>query len=63
MLLFLLHGGGLRSRIKASLDIGYCHIERLGNLELLPADGFLVCCFPFKVRGASAGFTRAVAIL
>jgi len=29
----------------------------------LPADGFTVSCFPVKIRGASAGWTRAVAIL
>ncbi|HEY7644139.1 MAG TPA: cyclase family protein, partial [Hyphomicrobiales bacterium] len=33
------------------------------NLEALPATGFLVACFPFKIRGASGGWTRAVAIL
>jgi kynurenine formamidase len=48
---------------KAGLDVGYCQIEKLANLEQLPATGFLVSCFPFKIKGASAGFTRAVAIL
>lgn len=48
---------------KAGRDIGYCHLEKLHNLEALPADGFIVSCFPFKIRGASAGWTRAVAIL
>jgi len=33
------------------------------NLEALPANGFMVSCFPVKIRGASAGWTRAVAIL
>ena len=47
---------------KTSLEIGYCHLEKLHNLEVLPPTGFLVSCFPFKIRGASAGFTRAVAI-
>jgi len=47
---------------KAGRHIGYCHIEKLHNLEALPADGFIVSCFPFKIRGASAGWTRAVAI-
>ena len=47
---------------KAGLEIGYCHLEKLHNLEVLPASGFTICCFPFKIRGASAGFTRAVAI-
>jgi kynurenine formamidase len=48
---------------KAGLDIGYCQIEKLANLEPLPATGFLVSRFPFKVKSASANFTRAVAIL
>jgi kynurenine formamidase len=47
---------------KAGRDIGYCHLEKLHNLEALPADGFYISCFPVKVRGASAGWTRAVAI-
>jgi kynurenine formamidase len=47
---------------KAGRDIGYCHIEKLHNLEALPADGFFISCFPHKIRGASAGWTRAVAI-
>ena len=48
---------------KAGRDIGYCHLEKLHNLEALPADGFIVSCFPHKIRGASAGWTRAVAIV
>jgi len=48
---------------KAGRDIGYCHLEKLHNLEAVPADGFTVACFPMKIRGASAGWTRAVAIL
>ncbi|MCB5364143.1 cyclase family protein [Pusillimonas sp. CC-YST705] len=48
---------------KAGRDIGYCHLEKLHNLEALPADGFLISCFPHKIRAASAGWTRAVAIL
>ena len=47
---------------KAGRDIGYCHLEKLHNLEALPAHGFTVACFPMKIRGASAGWTRAVAI-
>jgi kynurenine formamidase len=47
---------------KAGRVIGYCHIEKLHNLELLPPTGFRVACFPVKLRGASAGWTRAVAI-
>jgi kynurenine formamidase len=48
---------------KAGRHIGYCHLEKLHNLEVLPAHGFTVACFPMKIRGASAGWTRAVAIL
>ncbi|MFC6582744.1 hypothetical protein [Sulfitobacter aestuariivivens] len=44
------------------MEIGYCHIEKLANLDQLPGSGFTVSCFPFKIKGASAGFTRAVAI-
>jgi kynurenine formamidase len=47
---------------RAGMEIGYCHIEKLANLENLPASGFTVACFPFKIKAASAGFTRAVAI-
>jgi kynurenine formamidase len=48
---------------KASREIGYCHIEKLSNLESLPDHRFMVSCFPVKIAGASAGWTRAVAIL
>lgn len=48
---------------KAGRDIGYCHIEKLHNLEQLPSTGFEVSCFPVKVDAASAGWTRAVAII
>ena len=48
---------------KAGREIGYCHLEKLHNLESLPPDGFTIACFPCKIRGASAGWTRAVAIV
>ena len=48
---------------KAGLDIGYCHIEKLHNLEILPSTGFKISCFPVKIKNASAGWTRAVAIV
>jgi kynurenine formamidase len=48
---------------KAGRHIGYCHLEKLHNLEALPDTGFMVSCFPHKIRGASAGWTRAVAIV
>ena len=39
------------------------HIEKLHNLEQLPSTGFTVSCFPVKIERASAGWTRAVAII
>ena len=48
---------------KAGREIGYCHIEKLHNLEALPPTGFTVACFPVKIARASAGWTRAVAIM
>jgi kynurenine formamidase len=48
---------------RAGREIGYSHLEKLHNLELLPADGFEIVCFPVKVHRGSAGWTRAVAIL
>ena len=48
---------------RAGREIGYCHMEKLSNLEALPPDGFTVACFPVKIHRASAGWTRAVAIM
>lgn len=48
---------------RAGREIGYCHIEKLHNLERLPSEGFTVSCFPVKIHAASAGWTRAVAII
>lgn len=48
---------------KSGREIGYCQIEKLANLEQLPARGFQVACFPVKIKAASAGWTRAVAII
>lgn len=48
---------------KASREKGYCHLEKLHNLELLPPFGFMIACFPVKISKASAGWTRAVAII
>lgn len=47
---------------KAGRHTGYCHIEKLHNLEGLPATGFRIACFPVKIERASAGWCRAVAI-
>ena len=42
----------------------YLHIEKLANLDQLPAPtGFTVCAFPVKFEKASAGWTRAVALV
>jgi kynurenine formamidase len=48
---------------KAGRHTGYCHLEKLHNLEQLPSTGFIVSCFPVKIERASAGWTRAVAII
>lgn len=48
---------------RAGREIGYCHLEKLANLDQLPATGFTVACFPVKVHRGSAGWTRAVAII
>ncbi len=47
---------------RAGMEIGYCHIEKLANLDQLPPTGYEIACFPYKIKAASAGFTRAVAI-
>jgi kynurenine formamidase len=47
---------------RAGMVRAYCHVEKLANLGQLPPTGFQVACFPFKIKGGSAGFTRAVAI-
>ncbi len=47
---------------RASMEIGYCHMEKLTKLDTLPTNGFEISCFPYKIKHASAGFIRAVAI-
>lgn len=41
----------------------YAHIERLANLDKLPASGFKVACFPVKIRDVGASWSRVVAIV
>jgi kynurenine formamidase len=42
----------------------YCQLEKLANLDALPeATGFTVACFPVKLVGLGAGWTRVVAIV
>jgi kynurenine formamidase len=48
---------------RVGMEIGYSHMEKLLNLESLPDKGFTVSCFPVKIKAASAGWTRAVAII
>ena len=48
---------------KAGAECVFCHMEKLGNLEKLPATGFEVICFPVNVKAASAGWCRPVAVL
>ncbi len=47
---------------RAGMVRAYCHMEKLANLETLPATGFEVICFPVKVKSASAGWCRPVAV-
>lgn len=48
---------------KAGREIGYFQMEKLTNLEQLPATGFEVSCFPVKIHAASGAWTRVVALL
>ena len=47
----------------AGIEKGYFQIEKLTNLDTIPQTGFTFYCFPIKVKGASAGWIRAVAEL
>ncbi len=48
----------------AGIEIGYCHMEKMANLAAIgKPHGFTVCCFPVKIKGASAGWCRPVAIV
>jgi kynurenine formamidase len=48
----------------AGITREYCQIEKLANLEQLPRPhGFWVSCLPVKIKGASAGWCRAVALV
>jgi kynurenine formamidase len=41
----------------------YIQIERLCNLDAVPASGFELACFPLRIKGLDASWVRAVAIL
>jgi kynurenine formamidase len=48
----------------AGIEIGYCHMEKLANLSAIGRPhGFTVCCFPIKIKKASAGWVRPIAII
>lgn len=44
-------------------DLAYSQIERLVNLDALPATGFKIACFPLKIKDASAAPARVVALV
>jgi kynurenine formamidase len=46
----------------AGIEKGYCHLEKLANLDKVPPCGFTFICFPVKIKNASAGWVRAVAM-
>jgi kynurenine formamidase len=47
---------------KAGRDGIFLHMEKLARLDELPPTGFTVSCLPVKIKGASAGWCRAVAM-
>lgn len=48
----------------AGITREYCQIEKLANLDQVPRPhGFYVSCLPVKIKGASAGWCRAVALV
>lgn len=48
----------------AGITREYCQIEKLANLDQIPRPhGFHISCLPVKIKGASAGWCRAVALV
>jgi kynurenine formamidase len=47
----------------AGIEKEYLHIEKMANLNKLPSHGFTLICFPVKIKSASAGWVRPVAIV
>lgn len=48
----------------AGITREYCQIEKLANLDRIPQPhGFTVSCMPVNIKGASAGWCRAVALV
>jgi kynurenine formamidase len=48
---------------KAGRERPYYQMEKLMNLDKLPAHGFMLSCFPVKIERGSAGWVRAVAMV
>ena len=48
----------------AGIEKGFCHMEKMAHLsEIGRPYGFTVCCFPIKIKNASAGWVRPVVII
>ncbi len=48
----------------AGIERGYCHMEKMANFQSIGrAYGFSIACFPIKIKRASAGWVRPVAII
>jgi kynurenine formamidase len=48
----------------AGIEKGYCHMEKMANLGAVGKEfGFTICCFPIKIKSASAGWVRPVAMI
>ena len=47
----------------AGIEREYYHMEKMANLDKLPVRGFKVICFPVKIKAASAGWVRPVALI
>ena len=45
----------------AGIELGYFQMEKMLNLDKVPAVGATIYCFPIKIARASAGWVRAVA--
>jgi cyclase len=40
----------------------FIHIERLANFDKLPGSGFKIICFPVRIKGTGAAWSRVVAL-
>ena len=47
----------------AGIEHEYCHIEKMAHLDKLPPYGFTAVCVPIKVKSASGGWVRPLAII